>query len=153
MQMSPKLKEYSRRCIKNQKGGYLRKDDCVPGWSLAPTACPGTADKPLEVAVIPPIVVNIEDDDDEPLALRASSSSSRKRRMDTSKNSEPPSSKTQKRIDSPTTPMNEFSKQLMARFENLRDLMIKMFDEQNKRLDKLEEGMKNLQQRRYNGNV
>ena len=59
--------------------------------------------------------------------------------------SEPSLSKQRQRIDSPTAPMNELSQQLMARFENLRDLMIKMFDEQNQRLDKLEEGMKNLQ--------
>ena len=99
-------------------------------------ACQKKTGESSAVAITPPFVVNLEDndDDDVPHALRDSLSPSRKRKLDTPKNQEPSSSKRQQRIDSPTAPMNELSKQIMVGFENL---MIKMFDEQNKRLDKL----------------
>ena len=127
----------------------LEKKRSRSSWSSTITAYPKVADESLAVAITPPFVVNLEDDDDDgtPLALRISPSSSRKRKLDTPKNQEPSSSKRQQRIDSPTAPMNKVSQQIMAGFENLTDLMIKMFDEQNKRLDKLEEGMKNLRRR------
>ena len=126
----------------------LEKKRLCSSWSSIITTCSKVADEPPAVAITPPIVVNLEDDDDDvPLALRTSLSSSRKGKLDTPKNQEPSSSKRQPRIDSPTSPMNKVSQQIMAGFENLTDLMNKMFDEQNKRLDKLEEGMKNLRGR------
>ena len=79
-----------------------------------------TMNKPPEVTVTSPIVINLEDDDDEPLVLHTSSSISRKRRLDTPNISEPSSSKKQQ-----------------------REQMLKMLDEQ---LNKLEEGLKNLQE-------
>ena len=112
-------------------------------------ACQKKTGESSAVAITPPFVINLEDDgdDDVPLALRASLSPSRKRKLDTPMTQEPSSSKRQQRIDSPMAPMDEVSKQMMVQFENLTDIMIKMFDEQNKRLDKLEEGMKILRRR------
>jgi hypothetical protein len=123
----------------------------LPALPSSTAACLKNTKESSALTVASPIVVNLEesedDDDDVPLALRASLSPSRKRKLDTPKNQEPSSSKRQQRIDSPTAPMNQVSEQIMVQFENLTDLMIKMFDEQNKRLDKLEEGLKILRRR------